>query len=48
MSKCLESDQEVGPYLGPNCLAKVISRQQKLPLARKDLIATERLTIFKL
>ena len=39
VSNGLDSDQDrrsVGPDLGPNCFAKVISRQQKLLLARKD------------
>ena len=36
----LDSDQDlhsVSPDLSPNCFAKVTSRRQKLPLARKEL-----------
>ena len=38
-SNDLDPDQDrhlVGPDLGPNCLQKVISRQQKLLLAGKE------------
>ena len=41
VSNGLDPDQDrghVGPDLGPNCFAKVISRWKKSPLARKKLI----------
>ena len=44
MSNSLDPDQDlhpVGPDLGPNCFAKLISRRQKSPLAGKNWINQE-------